>query len=203
MVMQVTLEKDAEGLLGLPYGDPETPLRRFWNLDEQPEFIENIPEVSDYPQLKEFLYKVSTPSIHFCTFGCEKWSKQVDYSNWITHESGLYVDFAFSYIEFASNKDNYLKFVDDVKEHGQSLNEANAHSNLALVRFEPKRAVINATGTRFWIVTAWLYGVGHCIEMADNVRNYALRQLFACMEAQSKELDRMDLTQCTKLLRGL
>jgi hypothetical protein len=201
--MQVTLEKDAEGLLGLPYGGPETPLRRFWNLDEHPEVIDNIPEISDYPQLKEFLCKVAAPSIHFCTFGCEKWSKKVDYGSWITHESGLYVDFAFSYIELATDKDNYLKFVDEVKKHGQSLNQANAHSDLALIRFEPKRAVINATGTRLWILTGWLHGVGNCIQMANNVRDYALRQLFVCMKKRSTEIDRVDLAQCTRVLAGL
>ena len=201
--MQVTLEKDAEGLLGLPYGGPETPLRRFWNLDEHPEFIDNIPEVSDYPQLKEFLRKVAAPSIRFCTFGCEKWSKEVDYGNWITHESGLYVDFAFSYIGLATDKNNYLKFIDEVKKHGRSLKEANVHSDLALIRFEPKRAVINATGTGFWILTGWLYGVGNCIRMANNLRDYALKQLFACMEAQSEEIDRIYLAQRTRLLTGV
>ena len=52
--MQVILENDDPGLLGIPYGSPARPERRFWNLRSNPEDIERIPEVADYPELKSF-----------------------------------------------------------------------------------------------------------------------------------------------------
>ena len=59
--MQVTLEKDATGVLGLPYGDEDTPERRFWNLKDSPSLIDQIPEVSNYLELKAFLLEVASP----------------------------------------------------------------------------------------------------------------------------------------------
>ena len=202
-IMQVTLEKDATGVLGIPYGEEDTPKRRFWNLKDSPSLIDKIPEVSTYPELKAFLLEVASPDSRFCTFGCEKWEKEVDYGNGLTHEAGLYVDFAFDYREIASNKDNYFLFVDSVKDHGKVLSENDKYSNLGLIKFEPKRAGLIYEDFPFWILTAWIYGAGNSIEMAKKFRTYGLKQLFKCMEQESIKINDSDTSSLTKLLQNI
>jgi hypothetical protein len=196
--MQVCLEKDAEGLLGIPYGI--RPERRFWNLKSNPEFIDNIPEVADCPDLRKFLLAVADPSIHFYTFGCEKWWKEVDYGNKLTHECGSYIDLGFEFIELAETKDYYLTFVNDVIRHGENLKERDPSSELGLIRFEHKRAGLIEKNVPIWILTAWLYGAGTSLEMAQHFRNYALEQLFICMREKSNEIESIDLESRIRLL---
>lgn len=195
--MQVSLEKDAEGLLGIPYGI--RPERRFWNLKSNPEFIDNIPEVADCPDLRNFLLAIADPSIHFCTFGCEKWWKEVA-GNKLTHECGSYIDLGFEFVELAENKKHYLVFVNDVMRHGENLKKRDRSSELGLIRFENKRAGLIEKDVAIWILTAWVYGVGTSLEMAQHFRNYALEQLLICIRKKSSEIESMDLDSMTPLI---
>ncbi len=196
--MQVTIEKDAEGVLGVPYG--LTPERRFWNLESNPEFINQIPEVADYPELRNFLVAVAKPSVHFCTFGCEKWCKDVDYGNGLKYECGLCIDFAFKFIGLAQNKSNYINFANHVIAHGKNLAEHNPASNLALIKFEPKCAGLIEKDICFWIMTAWVFGAGTSLEIAKGARNYGLQELLTCMREISHQLDDIGASHGDKLL---
>lgn len=183
--MQVALEPSDKDPMGVPYGD--SPDRKFWNLRAHPESIDRVPELADYPELKKFVAAVNGPDSFFATLGCEKWSKDVNYTPVIKREFGLYVDVIFNLVELAMMPQNYQTLYQKLHDHGRSLAAADEFSDLALVRVEPGEVLLLDHNIKAWKASVWVFGVGDTDDRATAYRNYGLHHVGKVMKAVSQE----------------
>lgn len=167
-------------------------------MKSHPDLIEHIPEAADYPELKSFLGVVNKPDTAFVTFGCEKWTKAVDYGNGITRESGLYVDIAFNFVELAMHRENYVELHSSIEKHGRRLTSLDRFSDLTLIRIQLGRVALYDFNMDAWKATFWIYGAGSSVEMANSYRTRGLAELERCL----KDLD-ADLAERSSTARRI
>ncbi len=183
--MQVFLEADSSSVLGIPYGS--APDRRFWNVKKYPEMVDRIPELSDCPELKEFVRAANSSESRFATLGSEKWCKHVSYPNGATKECGIYVDIMFDTVELCGHE-NYEQLAAQLKAHGDDLRATEQHSDLTLIRIQPQKIGFRDTLVSGWMAAFWIYGVGNSHDMAAEYCARGLRELMAVLAAATAEV---------------
>jgi hypothetical protein len=144
--------------LGIPYYRPDDESRShgYVNLRQQPEAIEDLPELKGCAPLRDFVTALNAEDSPFETLGCEKWMEpwsHEQFPGFVTRH-GSYVDIALADKSQCSTPDVYHDLIHAFRAYAQEHPVYDVmHVYFAL------RPTVSADQA-WWTLEFWNYGIG-------------------------------------------
>jgi len=161
--------------LGIPYARPadDPSSHGYVNLREQPDFIGQLPELRNSPQLRALVETLNSADSLFETYGCEKWSEQWSNEKFpgFNIRFGSYVDLAFVDKTRCHTQETYHHLVNAFQQHverGERLSDA-MHAGFELT------PTVSLNNESWWTLSVWLFGVGRSEKEAEHWWKETLR----------------------------
>ena len=147
--------------LGVPYFRPseDTESNSFIDLKEQPERIDEIPELRSWPELEKVVRRINIPSGIFKTLGCAEFVYKNESPKYRLH---TYVDFCFA--ESMANKDqgNFYDLFHRFTEYVGTLKPPDD----LVIKIELRRTAFYNENITGWCMEYWVLGVGETLNEA-------------------------------------
>lgn len=163
-------------VLELPWKDPRG-LQRYFDLKRHPELLINLPEGIEYPELREFLAAVNSPTCLLESAKCDAWftremnpEEEVFEADW---KCGSYVDLLFTDHSLRSSFAVHEKLVRDLSELLKKAPEIPASAEFVIRRCYC--GAENALDSDNFYLTFYLFGYADTKERARQQWAIALK----------------------------
>jgi hypothetical protein len=162
--------------LELPWEDTEG-TQRYFDLKRHPELLSDLPEAIDYPELREFLAVVNSPTCLLETAKCDAWftqemnpEEEFFEADW---KCGSYVDLLFTDVAFRSSFEMQEKLVRDLSELLKKAPEIPASAEFMIRRCDYRAE--NPPDSDSFYITFYLFGYADVKELARQQWAIALK----------------------------
>lgn len=166
-------ELPEEKVLGIPYFKHDAGSHSYVNLREEPQRIDEIPELKECPTFRDFVAALNSSQSPFQTFGCDKgkhdWS-HAQYSG-CTVRYGSYLDVAFVDREI-SHVDSYRDLIRRFRQHASENHASGFHSMMHV--YCAVRPTVSPNGN-WWTLSLHNFGVGRADDEAHHWWEHCIR----------------------------
>lgn len=182
-MFEVTLNVEHKPL-GIPYSRPESDKGSygFVDLRKKPDQIKLIPELVDWPELRETVIALNSTTGLFKTLGCAEFSylneKSPEQSRLIS-----YIEFCFEQLDLRCNKFKYYEIFHKFTEF---VYDKRLPDEL-LIKFELRNTLYYEENISGWCLSYWVLGLGKEKQESRKVPNigYDLLRQFIRTQIQT------------------